>query len=173
MHLDDGTSLPADLIVAAVGAQPRVGWLRGPGLRLDGGVVVDATGMAAPGVVAAGDVARWPHPALDGELIRVEHYSNAVDQGAHAARALLGDPGRFEPVPSFWCHLYGRKLRAVGFTGARFDTHLVAREPDGRFLAEYRRDGTVVGAVTAGFTHSLAHYRELIAARAAVPVTRC
>ncbi len=162
-HLDDGTALPADLVVAAVGAEPRVGWLLGSGLRLDDGVVVDTNGVAAPGVVAAGDVARWPHPALDGELIRVEHYSNAVDQGTHAARALLGHPGRFEPVPSFWCHLYGRKLRSVGLTGARYDTHQVASEPDGRFLAEYHRGGSVVGAVTAGFTHSLAHYRELIA----------
>ncbi|TWE28739.1 NAD(P)/FAD-dependent oxidoreductase [Prauserella muralis] len=170
VHLDDGTALPADLVVVAVGARPRVEWLRGSGLRLDDGVVVDGNGLAAPGVVAAGDVARWPQPALDGELLRVEHYSNAIDQGAHAARALLGYPGRFAPVPSFWGDLYGRKLRSVGLTGIRYDTHLVASEPGGRFLAEYHRDGGVVGAVTAGFTHSLAHYRDLIAKQMAAPV---
>ncbi|WP_336213693.1 NAD(P)/FAD-dependent oxidoreductase [Nonomuraea sp. LPB2021202275-12-8] len=162
VHLDDGTVLPADLLVPALGAEPEVDWLRGSGLRLDGGVVVDRWGLAAPGVAAAGDVARWPSSLLGGRTTRVEHYSNAVGQGAHAARALLGVGGRFDPVPSFWCHLYGHRLQSVGLTGAGYETRLVAAEPDGRFLAEYRRDDRVVGAVTAGFLRRLPDYRKLI-----------
>jgi NADPH-dependent 2,4-dienoyl-CoA reductase/sulfur reductase-like enzyme len=162
VRLDDGTVLPADLLVVALGAEPEVDWLHNSGLRLDGGVVVGTDGLAAPGVAAAGDVARWPHPLLDGELIRVEHYSNAVEQGAHAARALIGQADRFDPVPSFWCHLYGRRLQSVGFTGAGYDLRVVSSEPDGRFLAEYHRGARVAGAVTAGYARRLAHYRELI-----------
>ncbi|NUW41258.1 FAD-dependent oxidoreductase [Nonomuraea rhodomycinica] len=162
VHLDDGTVLAADLLVAALGAEPQVEWLHGSGVRLDGGVVVDRHGLAAPRVAAAGDVARWPSAMLGGELIRVEHYSNAVEQGAHAVRALLGIADRYDPVPSFWCDLYGHRLRSVGLTGAGYELRLLAHEPDGRFLAEYHHNGRVVGAVTAGFLRRLTTYRHLL-----------
>jgi NADPH-dependent 2,4-dienoyl-CoA reductase/sulfur reductase-like enzyme len=162
VHLDDGTALAADLLVVALGVEPEVGWLRGSGLRLDGGVVLDHHGLAGPTVAAAGDVARWPSALLDGELIRVEHYSNAVEQGAHAARALLGSAVPFDPIPSFWCHLYDHRLQSIGFTGSAYQVRLVAVEPDGRFLAEYHRDGRMVGAVTAGHLRQLTTYRHLI-----------
>ncbi|MER7004134.1 FAD-dependent oxidoreductase [Dactylosporangium sp. NPDC000555] len=162
VHLDDGTVLPADLLIVALGAEPETDWLRGSGLRLDGGVVVDGQGLAAPQVAAAGDVARRPSTLLGGELIRVEHYSNAIEQGAHAARALLGIAGRFDAIPSFWCHLYGHRLQSTGFTGASYDLHLRISEPDGRFLAEYHHDGRVVGVVAAGFLRQLAAYRQLL-----------
>lgn len=162
VRLDDGTVLPADLLVVALGAEPQVDWLHGSGLRLDAGVVVNRAGLAAPNVAAAGDVARWPSPLLDGRLISVQHYSNAVDQGAHAARALLGVADTFDPVPSFWCHLYGHRLQSIGFTGADYRLHMTASEPDGRFLAEYYRDGRLVGAVTAGFVRRLPGYRQVL-----------
>ncbi|MEV4554971.1 NAD(P)/FAD-dependent oxidoreductase [Nonomuraea wenchangensis] len=163
VHLDDGTALPADLLVVALGAEPETEWLRGCGLRLDGGVVVDRLGLAAPGVAAAGDVARRPSALLGGELIRVEHHGNALEQGAQAARALLGVAAPFDPVPSFWCHLYGHRLQSVGFTGSDYDLRLVTQEPDGRFFAEYHRDGRLVGAVTAGFVRRLTACRQLLA----------
>ncbi|GAA3661549.1 FAD-dependent oxidoreductase [Nonomuraea antimicrobica] len=162
VRLDDGTVLSADLLVVALGAEPHIEWLRGCRLRLDGGVVVDSHGLAAPQVAAAGDVARRPSALLGGDLIRVEHYSNAIEQGTHAARALLGIADRFDPVPTFWCHLYGHRLQAVGFTGAGHHPKLVASEPDGRFLAEYHRNGRVVGAATVGFLRRLPAYRRLI-----------
>lgn len=162
VRLDDGSVLPADLLVVALGSEPEVEWLRDSGLRLDGGVVVNRHGLAAPRVVAAGDVARWPAPLLGRRLISVQHYSNAVDQGAHAARALLGITETFDPVPSFWCHLYGHRVQSVGFTGVDYQLHLAASGPDGRFLAEYHRDGRPVGAVTAGFVRRLPGYRQLL-----------
>ncbi|GAA2848901.1 NAD(P)/FAD-dependent oxidoreductase [Nonomuraea rubra] len=163
VRLDDGTVLPADLLVVALGAEPELGWLHGSGLRLDGGVVTDRHGLAAPGVAAAGDVARRPSVLLGGELVRVEHYSAAVEQGAHAARSLLGAAAPPGAVPSFWCDLYGHRLRSVGVTGTGYRPRLVHLEPDGRFLVEYQRDGRVVGAVTAGFVRHLSAYRHLLA----------
>ncbi|GAB2935596.1 FAD/NAD(P)-binding oxidoreductase [Micromonospora polyrhachis] len=161
VRLDDGTALPADLLVLALGAEPNTEWLRGSGLRIDDGVVCGPDGLAAPGVAVAGDVARWPHPLLVGELVRVEHHSNAVDQGTFAARALL-DPARhrrFASVPSFWTHLYDRRVQSVGFTGAAYDLRIVEGEPEGRFLAEYRRHGRLIGAVTVGLVRRLAACR--------------
>ena len=76
----------------------RSGWLEGSGLTLrapaeGGGVLCDATMLAAPGVVAAGDVAAWPNPHFGGEVMRVEHWENAIDQGTHAGRRLLAELG--------------------------------------------------------------------------------
>ena len=162
VHLDDGTVLHADLLIVALGAEPATDWLEGSPVHIDGGVLVDRHAAAAPGVVAAGDIARWPHPIL-GTLVRFEHYSNAIEQGVRAARSLIGEAHSEPTVPSFWSDLYGRRLQAVGFTGADFDAHVIEREPGGRFLVEYRHAGRVVGAVTAGFIHRLPHYRPLIA----------
>lgn len=167
--LDDGTVIPADVLVVALGAQPEVEWLRDSGLLLDGGVVVGDDGLAAAGVAAAGDVTCWPHPLLGGRLIRVEHYTNAVEQGSYAARAVLGVTEPFAPVPSFWCHLYDRRLQSVGFTGTGYDVSVVSSQPDGRFLVEYRDADRVVGAVTAGHIRELPRYRAMIAAQYATP----
>jgi 3-phenylpropionate/trans-cinnamate dioxygenase ferredoxin reductase subunit len=89
VHLVDGTVIEADVVVVGVGVQPCTEWLEGSGLTLDNGVVCDATCLAAPGVVAAGDVARWPNPAFDRALMRVEHWENAIEMGGYAARRLL------------------------------------------------------------------------------------
>src|SRR5581483_7996646 len=89
VRLGDGTVVEADVVVVGVGVVPETGWLESSGLALDNGVVCDSTCAAgAPGVVAAGDVARWPNN-LFGETMRVEHWSNAVEQGAAAAKRLL------------------------------------------------------------------------------------
>ncbi len=81
--LDDGTTLPADLVVVGAGAEPATGWLEGCGVRLHGddrGVVCDATlATGLPGVYAAGDVAHWPNPLFDDDLMRLEHWTNAAE----------------------------------------------------------------------------------------------
>src|SRR6478752_7139132 len=85
-----------------IGVLPNTGWLEGSGLTIDNGVLCDESLLAAPGVVAAGDVARWLNPLYD-EVMRVEQWENAIEQGEHAARRLLvaeGDaPVAFAPVP--------------------------------------------------------------------------
>jgi 3-phenylpropionate/trans-cinnamate dioxygenase ferredoxin reductase subunit len=162
VHLADGSVLPADLVVAALGSRPATSWLDDSGLRLDNGVVLDGCGLAAPGITAAGDVARWPHPLLDHELVRVEHYSNSVDQGRLAARALLGSALRDQlaPLPSFWSHQYDWRLQSVGFTGSRFDFRMVDQDTSGRLLGEYRHHGRLVGAIANGRPRDLVRYRQ-------------
>lgn len=170
-QLHDGAIVSADLVIAALGSTPAISWLQGSGLTLEDGVVLDATGLAAPGVTAAGDVARWPHPLLDGELVRVEHYSNAADQGRQAARALLGDPlhAGGPPLPSFWSHQYDWRLQSVGFTGSRFDFNMIEQDATGRLLGEYRHQGRLVGAITNGRPSILTQYRQQLLDRAHEP----
>ena len=86
--VNGGELVPADVIVVGIGVAPATGWLEGSGLTLRDGVVCDDTLAAAPGVWAAGDVCRWPN-RLFGEEMRVEHWTNAAEQGAVAARNLL------------------------------------------------------------------------------------
>ena len=89
VRLTDGTVIAAEVVVVGVGVAPVTDWLKDSGLELRDGVVCDATlNAGAPDVYAAGDVARWPN-ALFGEEIRVEHWTNAAEQGAAAAHNLL------------------------------------------------------------------------------------
>jgi 3-phenylpropionate/trans-cinnamate dioxygenase ferredoxin reductase component len=168
--LDDGRVLPVDLVVVAVGAVPATDWLRGSGIPLDDGVVCDP-GLGVPGfpgVVAAGDVARWPHPALGGSLLRLEHWTSAAEQAAAAARRLLhGDVAGFHaPVPSFWSDQFGVRLQGVGLPPLADEVRVIEGDPAGdRFVAEYLRDGEVVGATTAGAPRALLAYRRLLAER--------
>ncbi len=166
VRLGDGSEVEADVVVIGVGVAPATGWLAGSGLTLDDGVVCDATCLAAPGVVAAGDVARWPNPRF-GQVMRVEHWDNAIDQGAHAARRLLdGDgPGTpYQPVPWFWSDQYDRKLSLAGRPGPG-DTMTVVQGSlaERRFLALYGRAGRVVGALGMNRPAPVMRYRARIA----------
>jgi NADPH-dependent 2,4-dienoyl-CoA reductase/sulfur reductase-like enzyme len=116
VRLDDGTQVPADVVVVGIGVTPQTGWLAGSGLAVGDGVLCDETLAAgAPDVVAAGDVARWTNP-LFGESMRIEHWTNAVEQGTAAAERLLAGPAAakpFAPVPFVWSdHIAGRSARA-------------------------------------------------------------
>jgi 3-phenylpropionate/trans-cinnamate dioxygenase ferredoxin reductase component len=149
--LDGGATLEADVVVVGIGVVPNTAWLDGSGLAVTDGVVCDATCLAAPGVVAAGDVCRWQHPTL-GEL-RIEHWDNAQDQGAHAARTLLasmaggvGEP--YAPVPWFWSDQYDRKIQVTGRTGSDHDVEIVDGSVEERkFLALYGREGRLTAAL--------------------------
>lgn len=96
VRLSDGSLLPADVAVLALGAVPATGWLAGSGLALEGGVHCDdrlralrPDGSVVPGVFAAGDVARVPQPLAGGAPLALGHWTNAVEQGTAAAHALL------------------------------------------------------------------------------------
>src|SRR5262249_54452360 len=97
-----GTRVPAATVIIGVGVRPADGWLVASGLTLADGVVVDAyCATNLPGVYAAGDVARWPYRSVgDADtLVRLEHYDNAIRQGEHAARNMLGEGIAYAPVP--------------------------------------------------------------------------
>jgi 3-phenylpropionate/trans-cinnamate dioxygenase ferredoxin reductase component len=170
VRLADGSAVDADLVVVGIGVSPNTGWLEGSGLALDDGVVCDATTLAASGVVAAGDVARWPSRRF-GELMRVEHWDNALEMGAHAARRLLAEPAfgsrpaaAYDPVPWFWSDQYDRKIQLAGrSTGADEVKVIDGSTDDRRFVALYRRGDRVVGVLSMNRPRLLVTYRALVA----------
>ncbi|MFM8236326.1 MAG: NAD(P)/FAD-dependent oxidoreductase [Actinomycetota bacterium] len=167
VRLGDGAFVSADAVVVGIGARPHTYWLDGSGLTLDDGVVCDETGLAAPGVVAAGDVARWPNPLFDGESMRLEHWTNAAEQGVHAARRLLGHAEPFAPVPFVWSDQYDRKIQTVGRVSADAEMHIVhGTVAERRFVALFGRNGRLVGALGFNRAPQVVHYRRLIAERA-------
>jgi NADPH-dependent 2,4-dienoyl-CoA reductase/sulfur reductase-like enzyme len=167
VELAGGLVIAADVLLVAVGSVPAVGWLRGSGLDLDNGIACDGHLLAAPDVYAVGDVARWPHP-LAGRPVRIEHWTNAIEQAAHVARRITDQDGAsepFAPVPYFWSDQYGSKLQAYGFPGAADEVEVVAGDLDGgTFAALYRGGGRLTAAVGIGSPRQvLAGRRQVVA----------
>jgi len=169
VHLVDGTDLEADLVVVGIGVVPAVGWLEGSGLRLDDGVVCRETLFAGDRVVAAGDVARWTHTGL-GEQLRVEHWTNAAEGGAAAARSLLAGPAAaqpYDPVPFFWSDQYSTKIQVVGLPGPEDEVVVVEGSvEEGKLVALYRRGDRLRAALAFSRPRHLMAYRPLLAAGA-------
>ena len=169
VHLADGTSLDADVVVVGVGVTPAVGWLEGSGLTVENGVVCDGSLFAGDRVTAAGDVARWYHRGLDQDL-RLEHWTNAAEGGAAAARNLLAgsaDAVPYEPVPFFWSDQYATKIQVVGRPAPDDEVVVVEGSVDERKLVALYRRGDRLSAVL-GFSRprQLMSYRPLLAAGA-------
>lgn len=159
IELSDGTELRADVIVAGVGVSPATDWLTGSGLAVSDGVLCDASlATDAPGVVAVGDVARWDHH-LFGETIRIEQWLNAVEQGAHAARTLLGAREEFKTLPYFWSDQFDAKIRFVGYAGGA-DQIAVTPLSDNSLVTLFGRSGRLRGALCVNSPRMLARFRK-------------
>ena len=171
VNLSDGSRLPADVVVAGVGAVPAIEWLQRSGLELNNGVVCDETlNAGAPGVYAAGDGAEWFNP-LFGETMRLEHWSAAADQGRVAGRN-AADPSLAAPcatVPYFWSDWNGDRIQFAGVPGAD-EVEVVAGDPaEGSFLVLYRRGGRVCGVLGLNQAQPVIQLRAMIARRVSWP----
>jgi NADPH-dependent 2,4-dienoyl-CoA reductase/sulfur reductase-like enzyme len=170
VRLQDGTRVEADLAVVALGAVVNTDWLAESGLELQPGVICDATLAArdAEDVFAAGDAAAWPHPMADGGVIRIEHWTNAAEQGAAAGRNLLAPPADrapYEAVPYFWTDQYDVKMQAVGLPARAERVEVLEAAPDGsKWVAAGVRDGRMVAAIGFNAMRRLAFYRTRLAA---------
>ncbi|MBP2329420.1 NADPH-dependent 2,4-dienoyl-CoA reductase/sulfur reductase-like enzyme [Kibdelosporangium banguiense] len=152
VRLADGELVAADEVLLALGAVPNTEWLEGSGLRLADGLVCDEYCAAAPNVYAAGDVTRWHNP-LFGVPMRIEHRTNAAEQGMAAARNLLHPEARrpFAPVPYFWSDQYDMKIQAYGYLRGHDDIAIVdGNVTKRRFLAAYRTGDRLAGALAVG-----------------------
>lgn len=126
---DDGTTIPADLVLVGVGAVPRTELAELLGLELDGGVVVDAAAQTSdPRVVAAGDCTVQPHPITGEGRVRLESVQNAVDQAKVAAATLTGTAVPAGSVPWFWSDQGDLKLQIAGLS-AGSDEQVVRGDP--------------------------------------------
>lgn len=171
VRLGSGEVVPADLVVVGIGVSPCTGWLEGAGIELnerDRGVVADATLRAADGVYAAGDVVHFPNHLFDGEVMRLEHWTTAAEQGAVAARNALDPANATElgTVPYFWSDWYSSRIQFVGRPAADEIRVVSSEQGDDRFLALYRRGDRLVGTITIDRPTQIMKYKRLISKRA-------
>jgi NADPH-dependent 2,4-dienoyl-CoA reductase/sulfur reductase-like enzyme len=168
--LEGGEAIEADVVVVGIGVVPETRWLESSGIELNNGVLCDATCAASlPNVVAAGDIARWPNPlfndpnATPPETMRIEHWSNAAEQGRHAVSTLLaGDAGGepFAPVPFVWSDQYDLKIQSAGVLAGADETKIVSGSLEERkFVKLYGSKGRLMGALAIGEPRKLIRYR--------------
>jgi 3-phenylpropionate/trans-cinnamate dioxygenase ferredoxin reductase subunit len=199
--------LEFDALLVGIGAAPSLSWLDGAGLRSGpDGIVCDESLVAAPGVVVAGDVARWPLPLRplrslllspltvspltaspsQTETVRVEHRTNAAEQGDHAAAGLLADMGLLTPdhpssddepqpylVPYVWSDQYNVKIQVLGLPRPDDEVMVVEGDPaERRFLALHGRGGRLEAVVGFARPRHVMSLRPLLGRKATLEEAR-
>ncbi|GAA3834619.1 NAD(P)/FAD-dependent oxidoreductase [Streptomyces phyllanthi] len=169
VRLADGEQVDADEVLVAIGSLPHTEWLADSGLAVGDGLICDEYCEAARNVYAAGDVARWYNP-LFGTSMRIEHRTNAAEQGMAAARNLLHPEARkpFAPVPYFWSDQYDMKVQAYGYLRGHDEVAVVDGDLQARrFVAAYRTGDRLTGALAVGMPpKAIRTWRQAIAAGA-------
>ena len=173
VRLGDGQVVPADVVVVGIGVSPATEWLAGSGLDLRDGIVCDESLRAAPRIYAAGDCARWVNPLFgeSGEEMRVEHWTNAAEQGSAAAANLLAELAGQErtpyaPVPFFWSDQFDSRIQFVGRAHGDDEVRVVGGDFDGKFVALYGHAGRLRGVLGVGMPKPVMRMRKLLGERA-------
>ena len=159
IQLDDGRVIKADAVLVGIGATPRIVLAKAAELAVDRGILVDdLLRTSDPDIYAAGDVTACPHPSGDG-LQRLESWQNAEEQGARAARNMLGAGERCTGLPWFWSDQYELSLQMAGHPelGARTIERAVG--DDGLLLFHLANSGQVVGLSGVGPTSFLKEFK--------------
>ena len=168
VRLSGGETLPADFVVVGVGVEPRTELAESAGLAIDNGVVVSETlETSVPGVFAVGDVANAQHPFYRRPL-RVEHWANALNQPAAAAKAMLGKPASYDRLPYFFSDQYDVGMEYTGYA-AEWDEVVFRGDPGEReFVAFWVHRGRVVAGMNVNVWEVTDEIKELIRSRAEV-----
>jgi NADPH-dependent 2,4-dienoyl-CoA reductase/sulfur reductase-like enzyme len=171
---DSGEEVPADVVVIAVGVSPETALAASAGLELQNGVLTDASlRTSSAGIFAAGDVANALHP-FTGEHHRSEHWSNALNGGKVAAKAMLGQPAVLDAVPYFYTDQFDVSMEYSGFPTLAAGTAPVIRGSlgDREFIAFWQRDGKVVAGMTVNRPRNQKAIKALITSRSVVDPDR-
>ncbi|GGR46136.1 phthalate 3,4-dioxygenase ferredoxin reductase subunit [Nocardioides luteus] len=168
LRLTDGSALKAAVVVVGIGARPATDWLDGSGLRLEDGVVCDEhlRAVGVDDVYAVGDVCRWTD-AGTGELVRAEHWTNAVDQALCVARNIMRpeEPTSYRAVEYVWTDQYDWKIQIVGRHETAVVRQILGDPNSGRFVVLYGGEGGVLtGAAVANWPKALVTTRKAMAA---------
>jgi 3-phenylpropionate/trans-cinnamate dioxygenase ferredoxin reductase subunit len=157
-----GRSIECDFVVVGVGITPATELAEGAGLNVDNGVLVNEyCETSAAGVYACGDVANFFHPVL-GERLRVEHWSNAQNQAAAAAKSMLGQREPYTEIPWFWSDQYDLNMQYVGHATRWDEVVLRGNVLERKFTAFYIDGGRLRAALTVNRHRDIRPSRELI-----------
>jgi NADPH-dependent 2,4-dienoyl-CoA reductase/sulfur reductase-like enzyme len=174
VRLGTGELVDTEVVVVGVGVAPTVEWLAGSGLEVHDGVVCDETlWTGVPGIYAAGDCARWHNRLFDPDddaVMRVEHWTNAAEQGAAAARNLLAvshgePPVPYDAVPFVWSDQFDSRIQFVGRAHGDDAVHVFAGDLGGAFAALYGYGGRLRGVLGVSMPRMVMPFRRLIAER--------
>lgn len=144
VRLSTGETVPAELVLVAVGAEPNDHLAAEAGLEVDNGILVDGCGQTSdPDIFAAGDCTRFYSNRYQ-RSVRMESVQNAIDQAKAVAQALLGQEVDYDPLPWFWSDQYDIKLQIAGLSEGYDDTKVVGSTQDNKFYVAYLQDGRLI-----------------------------
>eukprot|EP01094_Clydonella_sp_ATCC50884_P015476 TRINITY_DN2607_c0_g1_i1.p1 TRINITY_DN2607_c0_g1~~TRINITY_DN2607_c0_g1_i1.p1 ORF type:complete len:532 (-),score=181.21 TRINITY_DN2607_c0_g1_i1:88-1683(-) len=165
VKLNNGKTLPADIVIVGIGAVCNTGFIRDNAtlaakVDRDGGVRVNEFLQVVPHVYAVGDIARYPYH-LTGEMVRVEHWGHAEQQGRICAQTICGNPTPFRSVPFFWSVQYGKSFRYTGHALSYEETVVQGSLEENTFVAFLCKGEQILAVVTLGTDPAAAAAAEL------------